>query len=443
MDAGASGRRAETLTESRQKAELNKPRNAWFVLLLLALVNAVNYMDRWVMSVLLQPIKLDLHLSDTQMGLLTGMAFSLSYAIFALPMARLADQRGRRLILSGAIAVWSVMTAWAGYASGFAQLLLARIGVGAGEAGCIPTGQSLITDYFPPRLRAFALSVFSAGSMLGKVIGIGAAGFLVSAFGWHITLLAMSLPGMVLAAVVAIAVKDPGRGCFEPATSGTIGLYQAIGSLVATRSYVLITLALAFSNFVISGVQTWSPTFYMRAHGLTASQVGAAIATVVGVGSAAGLLVGGWSTQRLIERDPRWAMWAASGLTIVAGACSVLSFEVPSARPSLLLSAAAAIILNLPTGAIFAAQLGCVDPRTRTLAAAVSLTLISIIGLGLGPLVVGAMSDWFRSTGGLRVSLALTASFNLLPAIFYGLAGRGLVADLDRHNGKTPSGVSP
>lgn len=441
MRGWAAERSVAASVVPRGEAERVTP-YAWLVLLLLALVNAVNYMDRWVMSVLLQPIKLDLHLSDTQMGLLTGLSFSLSYALFALPIARIADRGARRMVLTGAIVTWSIMTGFAGLARNFWQLMLARIGVGAGEAGCIPTGQSLIADYFPPDRRAFALSVFSAGSMLGKVLGIGGAGFLVAAYGWHTTLGLMAIPGLILALVVMLVVRDPGRNSAADSPDHVIPVGMAIRSLLATRSYVLITIALACSNFVIAGVQNWSPAFYMRAHGLTATQVGAAVATVVGVGSAIGLLAGGWLTQHLIQRDRRWAMWAASVFTFIAGSCSVLSFLVSDARLSLLLFAATSIILNLPTGGIFSTQLGIIDPRTRALASAVSLTLASIVGLGLGPLAVGALSDALGSTGdGLRPALILVACLNLIPLLLYAMAGRSLAVDLDRHAPGTPLGA--
>ncbi len=410
------------------------PPYSWVVLGILGVVNSINYMDRWVMSVLIEPIKHDLGLSDTQMGLLTGLSFSIGYAIFAMPIARIADNGNRRNVLVWSISFWSLMTGLAGFAQQFWQLFLARLGIGIGESGCIPSGQSMIADYFPRDRRPFAQSVFSAGSMLGKILGIGGAGFLVAWAGWQGTLMIMAIPGFIMALVVRFAIREPKPGQFDPpCPQEPIAAWPAFRSLIAIPSYTLMIGALATSNLVIFGVQNWSPAFYMRIHGLSAMEVGAAIATVVGVGSAVGLLTGGYAMQRLMRRDPCWAARVAVICHLLAGACSVASFLVASPHVSLLLFAATSIIASLSSGGVISIKLDIVDPRCRALAAALSMTVISVIGLGLGPLVVGALSDFFAASEGsegLRIALAVTAAFNVVPAAFYFAASRTLRADL-------------
>lgn len=420
-------------------------RRAWLVLAVLATVNSVNYMDRWVMSVLIQPIKEDMHLSDTQLGLLTGLAFSLSYALFALPIARWADNGVRRNVLICSITFWSLMTGLGGLAQNFWQLFLARIGVGAGESGCIPTGQSIISDYFPNDRRAFALAVFSAGSMIGKVAGIGGAGYLVVYYGWHGTLLLLAVPGLVAAVAVRLLVPEPPRGRFDnlQGKAGTLSTRDALRSLIMTRSYVLMSVAGALSNLVIFGVQNWTPSFYMRHHGMTAAQVGAAVATVVGVCSAIGLLSGGYVTQMLMRRDERWSMWLAAIVHIVVGMGMILVFTTSNLSLSLGLFAAMSVMANIPVGALFATKMNVADPRCRALASALALALTSVVGLGLGPLLVGSLSDVFQAIKGedaLRYALMTVASLNIVPALLYLFATKTLLADIARASHRPASG---
>ena len=410
---------------------------AWITLAILAAVNAVNYMDRWVMSVLLQPIKEEFGLSDTQLGLLTGLAFSLSYAVFALPIARWADRGVRRTVLIWAIGFWSLMTGMGGLAQSFWHLFVARIGVGIGESGCIPTGQSIISDHFPNDQRAFALAAFSAGSMAGKVLGIGAAGYLVTLYGWRTTLIALAVPGFVMMVVVRLFVQEPPRGQFDrlDRDAGQLSTREAVMGLLRTRSFVLMCIAGAMSNLVIFGVQNWTPTFYMRQFGLTAAQVGAAVAGVVGIGSAVGLLVGGYFTQSLMRRDERWSMWVAAGIYLLVIVGTIIVFTTPHLTLSLGLFAAMSVTANLPVGALFATKMNVADPRCRALACAIALALTSIVGLGLGPVIVGALSDLLHpafGTSALRYALIGVACLNVITAILYLLASRTLLADIER-----------
>jgi len=413
------------------------PLYSWVALAVLAAVNSVNYMDRWVMSVLLQPIKLEFRATDTQMGLLTGLAFSLSYAFFALPIASWADRGIRRTVLVASIGCWTVMTGLGGLTQSFWQLFATRIGVGIGESGCIPTGQSLISDYFPRDRRAFALAFFSAGSMLGKVMGIGGAGLLVARYGWHVTLMLLAAPGFLMMLVVRWLVVEPPRGRFDTLspTAGSLSTRDALISLLRTPSYVLMCIAGALSNLVIFGVQNWTPTYYMRHFGLSAAQVGAAVAGVVGIGSAVGLLIGGYFTQALMRRDERWSMRIAALIYIVVTGGTVLVFLTPHLSFSLAMFATMSVTANLPVGALFATKMNVADPRCRALACAIALALTSVVGLGLGPVAVGALSDFLEPTLGheaLRDALAGIALLNLVPAFLYLMAARTLNQDIAR-----------
>lgn len=415
-------------------------RYAWYALAVLALVNCLNYTDRWAISVLLQPIKQDLALSDAQLGILTGFAFSLSYALFALPLARWADRGSRRTVLVLSISIWSAMTALTGLAQNFWQLLLGRVGVGMGESGCIPTCQSLISDYFPKHARPFALSVFTSGAMAGKVVGIGVVGLLVEHYGWRMALFILAVPGLFVAAFVRASIAEPPRGQNEPSGSaGSLPMLETIRTLIARRSFVLVVLGFTASNMVLQGIQIWTPSFYMRQYGMSASHVGAAVAGGVAVGSAVGLFFGGYATQQLMKRDARWATRVAGATQALLIFFSMGIYFADDVSLSLALFAGASIAANIPLGAVFATLLSVAPPHARAFASAIALALTSIIGLGLGPLIVGAGSDMLAplyEARSLQYALMSVTVLYALPCALYLMASRTLLKDIANAEGE-------
>ena len=229
-----------------------------YVLFMLAVVAFFNYLDRMVLSMLVEPIKADLGFSDTQLGLLTGFAFALFYATFGIPIARLADTRSRVTILSVCMALWSAMTAACGLAQNFVHMLLARVGVGVGEAGCVPSSHSLLTDYVPVENRALALGIFQTGGAVGIMVGLILAGWLADAYGWRATFFIVGIPGVVLAVVAKLTVKDPPRGNFSDAPEPEAQSFGvAVASLVRRRTFRQIVIAYSLGLFGVYGIAQW------------------------------------------------------------------------------------------------------------------------------------------------------------------------------------------
>ncbi len=246
-----------------------------YVLFMLAVVAFFNYLDRMVLSMLLQPIKDELGFSDAQLGLLTGFAFALFYATFGIPIARLADRKSRVTILSVCMALWSAMTAACGLAQNFVHMLLARMGVGVGEAGCVPTSHSLLSDYVPPEKRALALGIFQTGGALGVMFGFIAAGWIADQWGWRWAFFLVGIPGILVAIIAKMTLKDPPRGNYSDAPEPESETFMsAVRALLGRKTFVHIVIAYSVGLFAIYGINGWKPTFYVRVHDMSLTDVG-------------------------------------------------------------------------------------------------------------------------------------------------------------------------
>ncbi|MGA9794223.1 MAG: MFS transporter, partial [Rhizomicrobium sp.] len=233
---------------------------SWFALVLLTLTLLVSYIDRFVLAILVQPIEADLHLSDTQMGIISGIAFAGAYGIFVLPTARWADKRSRRNLVVAALTVWSAMTAFCGLTQSFLQLLLARVGVGAGEAGGIPTSHSMIADLFPLERRNIAMAIFSSGATVGLLIGFAIGGWLDQKVGWRATFVVVALPGLLLAAVIRFALRDPPKGRFSvPAFETPLDPRSVLMTLWNNRGFRHLAVAYAVGVLLLYGQTQWMP----------------------------------------------------------------------------------------------------------------------------------------------------------------------------------------
>ena len=245
------------------RSELN------YVLFILAVVSFFNYLDRMVLSMLFEPIRNELGFSDTQLGLLGGFAFAAFYATFGLPIARIADTRSRVTLLSVCMAIWSAMTAVCGMAQSFVHMLLARMGVGVGEAGCVPASHSLLSDFVPPERRAFALGIFQAGGAIGTAFGFVAAGEIADAYGWRMAFFLLGVPGVLVALLVKLTVKDPPRGNFmAQKVDRQDQFFTTFSRLLKRPAFVQVTIAYSLGLFGVYGLAAWIPTFYMRVHGM-------------------------------------------------------------------------------------------------------------------------------------------------------------------------------
>jgi MFS family permease len=402
---------------------------------LLFLVSFFNYMDRYMLAVLLPAIKADLDLTDTQLGWITGLAFTLFYATLGIPIARLADRYSRRRIIAAALAFWSLMTAACGLAQNFLQLLIARVLVGAGEAGASPPSHSLIADLFPARERGRALSVFALGAPVGILVGFALGGWLVEQYSWRTALFVVALPGMLLAVAALRRLPDPSRGALDGLTEppAQISLSQTFRALLGMPSFRQLALANGLYTVLWLGVVQWLPSFFTRSFALGIGEVALMLALVLSISQIMGMLAGGALADRLGRRDLRWYLWLPALAILFSTPIFAVTFTTASSTVAYL-SLSLPFIIGIVQGpATFAVTQGIADVSMRATAAALLLLITNLIGGGIGPLSVGMLSDFWQLRFGddsLRYALlAVALVFGSWSSLHYWLAARSLRAD--------------
>lgn len=406
-----------------------------YALSVLVVVYTFNFIDRQILSILLEPIKQDLGLSDTQLGLLTGFAFALFYATLGIPIARFADKGNRRNLISLALAIWSAMTALSGVAQNFWHLLAARIGVGVGEAGCSPPAHSMISDYFPAEKRATALGIYSLGIPVGILFGFVAGGWLNEFFGWRVAFFVVGVPGLILAIIVRFSLREPTRGMAEGRTdtSSQPSVKETFAYLWGKRSFRHLSFAAALTSFVGYGVVTWVPSFLIRSHGLTTGDAGTYLGLILGIPGGIGIALGGWMADRYGSRDTRWYLWVVSVALLLGTPFAFGIYLAETPAMSLLFLIMPVLLGNFYQATTFSQTQGLVKLRMRSVAAAVLLFIINIIGLGAGPQAVGILSDVLLDQYGqesLRYSLFIFSFVNIWAAYHFYVAGKYLKQDL-------------
>jgi predicted MFS family arabinose efflux permease len=367
-----------------------------YVLSILCCVYGLNFLDRQILNILIDPIKAEFHTSDTQMGLLTGFGFATFYFLFGIPIARWSDLGSRRLIVTLGLSIWSLMTAASGLATGFWQLAIARIGVGAGEAGGTPASHSLIADYFPRTARPRAMAIYETSVYVGVLLGYLIGGWVSQLYGWRAAFLVSGLPGLGLAVVFYLTVKDPIRGRSDTVhvDAAKTSFWQCLEFMGGQRSLLLIVsgvVLLAFSNFAFG---TWSPSFLRRVHHMGGGEIGTWLGVINGTAGVLGTLLGGFVVGRLREGQERWMMFWPALMTI--GAAPALAGFLLSPSPNLAMACywVANLLLGFHLGPCFAMVQSLTKVRMRSLASALTNLLCSLVGAGLGPGVVGVVSDW-------------------------------------------------
>jgi len=395
----------------------------------------INYVDRQILSVLLEPIKQDLGASDTQMGLLTGLAFALFYTVAAIPIARLADGGVRRDVIVVGVAVWSVMTAACGFARNFVELALARVGVGIGEATLNPAAHSLLSDYFPPEKRATALALYNVGGNLGIMVGFMLGGYVGEAFGWRNAFLIVGLPGLLAAVATRFVLVEPPRGGQEGLSveADLATTREVMHFMLRQRTFRHLALASALYAFAAYGFTVWGSTFLIRVHHMTLSETGVAMGLVQGIGGGLGTYAGGRMSDALSRRDERFAVWVAA----VGGALSLpflALFLLWPERTGALLGYAVAMVFSVFfVGPSYGLAQSLARVRMRAQAAALLLFAINLIGLGIAPLVVGLLNDALAARFGeeaIRYSLMVTGATSLWAVVHSLFAARSVRADL-------------
>lgn len=408
---------------------------AW-VLFILVVVYTFNFIDRVIVGILAEPLKRDLALSDTQLGLMSGAAFALFYTFLGIPVARLADRGSRTWIMTGALAIWSGFTALCGQAQSFAQLFVARVGVGVGEAGGVAPAFSLISDYFPPQQRARALAVFSFGVPIGSGLGTLLGGLVASAVDWRVAFFAVGVGGLLLAPLFRLTVREPARGALDtlsgPPPAARSSFPDALRLLARKPSFMLLTFGASSSSVVGYGLLFWTPSFFIRSHGLTLAQT----AWFVGLGTMicgiAGIWFGGWAADRLGARH-KAAYALVPGVMLVA----IVPFLAAGVLVPSVVAAFAFFIVPMTfnaswTGPVYATLQHLVPPQMRATASALFLFMINLIGIGGGTLFVGALSDFLAPRFGsdaLRYAIVIATGFYLVSGAFFWAASRRLAAN--------------
>ena len=405
------------------------------VLAVLWVVYVFNFIDRNILSILLEPIKQDLGASDTAMGFLTGFAFALFYTVAGIPIARLADRGSRRMVMAVGVAFWSLATAASGFVRSFAELALARIAVGVGEASATPAAHSLIADYFPPERRTRAIAIYNTGANGGILFGLVLGGWLQQTFGWRTAFLVVGLPGLLVAALVAALVTEPPRGLADGKREAgeTPGLGETLRFLGRLRTYRHMAIAAGLYAMPNYGSIAWMPTFVVRIFGGSYAEIGLELGLVLGFIGAAGTYVAGMLCDRLLVRDVRWLLW----IPAVASAASVPFFAVTlfgsSFEWGLPFYAASAFLSGMFAAPTYALVQSLAPLRMRAMASAVLLFVLNLIGLGLGPTIVGFLNDALAPRFGdqsIRYSLLLLALLNLWGVIHSMIAARSVKSEL-------------
>lgn len=401
-----------------------------YALGLLVTAYVLNFVDRQILTILAGPIAAELRLSDTQLGLLTGPAFALFYSFAGIPIARWADVGVRRSIIALAIFVWSGMTAVSGLAQNLTQLALARVGVGIGEAGCSPPAHSLIADLFPSERRASALSIYALGVPIGAALGTLLGGWLGQLYGWRTAMLAVGLPGILLAVLVRTTLREPPRAL--AASRDSVGV--VLRFMLRRRAFVHMASGAALLAFAGYGAGAFAPVFMMRLHGFELGTLSTWLGTIGLVAGGLGTYSGGALSDRLASAEPRWYLRVPAFASLLSIPFSCLFYLWPDGRTALVLSIPASVLGIMYLGPTFAMTQSLVRPDMRALAAAILLFIINAVGLGLGPLFVGWLSDALEpSLGAASIRWALVSTVVVCTtwaAAHYLIAARSLREDL-------------
>lgn len=394
-------------TADENATHYQKSSAAYYTLAALTLVYSFNFIDRQLLSILQEPIKNDLSLSDSQLGLLTGFSFALFYVVAGIPLGRMADKGNRRNLISWALATWSGMTALCGLAQNFWQLLLARIGVGVGEAGCSPPAHSMISDIFPLERRATALSIYSTGINIGILFGFLLGGWLNEFFGWRVAFMVVGLPGILLAVIVRFTVAEPIRGFSEPVrklvTDEAIAfpLSQVVSLLWSRRSFRHLAMGASLTAFCGYGITSWIAPFILRMHDMNTGELGSWLA-MTSVFGALGTLGSGLLVDRLGRSDKRWYMWVPAISTLILGPSFALCIVVDNVYQTLLINIIPTLVSTVYVGSCIAMVHALVNIRMRAVSSAIFFLILNIIGLGLGPLSIGVLSDFLEPSLGVE-----------------------------------------
>jgi len=424
-----------------------------YALIMLFLVYMLNFVDRQIVNILAEPIKRELSLADWQLGSLTGLSFAIFYATLALPIARWAERANRVRIIALSAITWSFFTATCGMAQNFTQLFLARVGVGVGEAGCTPASQSLISDYTTREKRASALAFFSMGIPAGSLVGMVVGGLIADKLGWRASFALVGVPGIILGLLAYFTLPEPRTSAFAAReTQNAPSLREALNELGQKRTYIWLTVAMVAISFGIFSNLAFQSSFFLRNHAdglselairlndLTGIQLGATgflgtvLGLIIGIFGAAGTWLGGWSTDRALRSNLNAYATIPAAAALCMPFALLATYLTSNTIAALCLLGLPMLLQSIYYGPIFAAVQSLVRPRTRATATAIFLLFANLIGLGLGPLSVGLISDLLAPSLGsgdaIRWALISTSLVYVLAAAAFMVARKSIKQDI-------------
>ncbi len=422
-----------------------------YALWILLIIYTLNFLDRQVVNILAEPIKQELGLADWQLGMMTGLAFAIFYTILGIPIARLAERKNRPVIIGVSVAAWSFFTVLCGFAQNFWHLILARIGVGVGEAGCTPPAHSLITDYVPKEKRASAIAFYSIGTPLGSLLGMAMGGLVADAYGWRVAFMVAGAPGVIFALIAAFTLVEPRKRLMaDLAARATpqITFGAALAVLMAKKTFWLVAFAAAIKAFIGYGQAPFAASFFFRNHtaelaslaamfGLKSTGfLGLALGLIGGTAGVIGAWLGGVIADRYGSKDIRAYVVVPAIASLLAIPFYLVAINLPQAVPAMALLAIPILLGTLWYGPVYATAQSIVDPTMRATTSAVLLFIINLIGLGLGPVGVGLMSDFFAgplglgSAEGVRWALMVSAGMGLVSFWLFWRARKTIAEDM-------------
>ncbi len=413
----------------RTDAVRTSPRG--YLLFLLAAVYSLSILDRQILAILLQPIKADLHLSDSQLGFLSGIAFAIFYTLLGIPLARIADVWNRTRLIAISLSIFSVLTSLCGVVTHFWHLLLMRVGVGIGEAGTTPASVSIIADLYPEKSRGTATALFTVGGIFGTFLGFAAGGPIAQAYGWRTAFVIAGIPGLVLALVVAFTARDPVREVVDRTNRPSVPV--VLRYLWGQRAFCHLTAGVTLVLFFGHGFQTWLPAFFQRSHDMSLARIGVTLGLLIGGLSAVGILSSGVLSDRLSRTDVRWRSWIVSiaiGIMLPFYIATLLVADEHVALATYAIPALLSIFYQAPALALVQ---GLAPPQMRATAVAVVLFVGNLVGSGIGPQAVGIVSDVLRASFGeesLRYALLCSTPVLLWAAAHFYWAGTHLQREL-------------
>jgi MFS family permease len=413
----------------------NVAHTRYYTLALLTLSYALNFLDRTIFNVLIEPLKKEFQLSDTMLGLLAGFGFVLMYSVLGMPIARLADRSNRRNIVTAGLALFSAMTALCGMAQSTTMLAVARIGVGIGESAGTPASQSIIADLFGKTERPRALGIFAIGTYLGVFLGYFFGGWVNQYLGWRATFISASIPGLAIALLLGVTVAEPARqgGGGDKVSNEAIG--PTFAFLFSQKSFLLVLIGFCLAGFTNYSTSVWIPAFMARVHHLTSAEIGTYAGTFKGLFGIAGALLGGFLVAKISKDDDRWKLWAPAIMSGLAGPIFLICMLTSNFQVMVWMLGLFSICVGFHLGPIFAVAQTIAKANMRALAAATALLTATCFGQGVGPLAVGYLNDVLQNAYGtraVRYSLLIAALATVLAALFFGLAARTIRADINR-----------